>query len=955
MTEYHGLALLREVMRDTAADARPIFTPERMRFVLELMPTDETPDAIPDVGPDGAPDEAVPLDTLRDQLASLTGSTQFQLEPLFGATGDPAFLVFSPNGIDRTLPEDAMFGIAEALRDQLGLLSCEPDIGVAASSDPSDAPPPGTESVIGDIFCWAQGNAPSDTEWALRRTLVHQAWARNPGKGQGIIIAQPDTGVVKHIELGKTRIDLSRTLNLIEGGTDPTDPLSSRMSNPGHGTATASVAASGETLKIKGSAPRATLVPIRCINDVVVTNASPIARAVDHATSVGAHVITMSLGGISNIALRNAIRRAVARDIIVMAAAGNCVGITVWPAAYSECIAVAGTNAADQPWKGTSRGSSIDFSAPAEFVWRADTRDPNHQLTGISGGQGTSFAVALSAGIAALWLGHHRRAMVIAEARRRGVTVQELFRAAAGQTARRPNGFPSDMGAGIINADALLALPLRDIRLGGLESAIAAADPSGGLESAMTEVLGPGRFDESFDWARFGAEVSALLIADARAGRGQPGAGPEARAPRRASGPLTEAAAGARDPRLAALALRAGISAPSLLRPAGDSALTEGLITRMGAVAQPDMPMESARMLDVESARALLDEAGRDRILNGLRARVESTGRSDLIPDLDSIDEAMRNLHGQGGAARLSQVQNIQLEALVSLTNRPALPVTERMTPDNRIVQTVDSTHPSLGGFGTLINLRLAELESGPLAAVGRIDADYIHTGTGFLVGPDLIMTNRHVLEELASPLPRADNPTRWQMTRQASIDFSPSGYDPAQRFRITEVVLAGPHPIKSHPLSFANLDLALLRIETSNTAGGSPPKPVPVVENPGWRAGAANLFVIGYPAPPAFIPRDDQGALRQDVIERLREIFGLRYREKYFAPGMATRFDPGWVFDHDATTLGGNSGSMIGTLEGAEMAAAGLHFAGDWLRANYAHDLAAVRAGYPQLNAILL
>ena len=66
----------------------------------------------------------------------------------------------------------------------------------------------------------------------------------------------------------------------------------------------------------------------------------------------------------------------------------------------------------------------------------------------------------------------------------------------------------------------------------------------------------------------------------------------------------------ARDPRLAALALRAGISAPSLLRPAGDSALTEGLITRMGAVAQPDMPMESARMLDVESARALLDAIG---------------------------------------------------------------------------------------------------------------------------------------------------------------------------------------------------------------------------------------------------------------------------------------------------------------------------------------------------------
>ncbi len=939
MTQFQRLALLREVMRDAAPDDRPIFTPERMRFVLEPTPSD-------------LPAEAQ-IAALRDVLAELTGSSAFRLEPLFGEGEDVSFLVFSPDGIDMTLPEDALYGIAEALRDRLGLISCEPDTGTAAYGDPSEAPPPGTESVVGDIFCWVQGNAPADKEWALRRTLVHQAWARAPGKGRGITIAQPDTGIVDHVELKDTRIDRTRTLNLIEGGTDPTDPLSSRMSNPGHGTSTSSVAASGEGSAIKGSAPRATLVPIRCINDVVVTNASPVARAVDHATRIGAHVITMSLGGLFNRALRDAIRRAVARDIVVMAAAGNCVGLTVWPAAYPECIAVAGTNNADQPWKGTSRGPSIDFSAPAEFVWRADTRDPAHTLTGISGGQGTSFAVALSAGIAALWLGHHGRPVVLAEARRRGTTVQALFRAAARQTARSPVGFPRDMGAGIINADALLALALRDIRLGGLESAIAAADPSGGLELALTEVLGPGNFDESFDWARHGAEISALLIADARAGRGQPGAGPEARAPKRASGQLTEAAAGARDPRLAALALRAGVPAPSLMRPSDTEARTSALIARMGAVVQPRMSTESAQTLSVESARAMLDDSGRARILERLRARTESTGRSDLITDLDSIDEAMRNLHGQGSAARLSPVQYVQLEALVSLTNRPSLPVTERVTPDMRKVQTVDSKHPSLGGFDVAVNTRLADLESGPLAAVGRIDADWMHVGTGFIVGPDLILTNRHVLEELASPLPRAQSPARWQMTRMATIDFSPSGYDPVRRFPIVEVVFAGVHPINGGPVRFDNLDLALLRIETGNPLGGAPPKPIGVVENPGWRAGAANLFVVGYPAPPSYIPQDDHGAERQDVIERLREIFGLRYREKYFAPGMVRHFDASWVFDHDATTLGGNSGSLVGTLEGG-LSAAGLHFAGDWLRANYAHDLALARAAEPALDAAL-
>ena len=224
MTEYPALALLGDIMRDAAPDDRSIFTPERIRFVMELMP--------------GAPPQ---IADIRARLTALTGSSQFRLEPLFGDGGDPSFLVFSPDGIDRTLPDDAMFAIAEALRDRLGLLSCEPDIGAAASSDPSDQPLRGTEGVIGDIFCWAQGKAPDDKEWALRKTQVLEAWARSPGRGQGITIAQPDTGIVDHIELGETTIDHSRTLNLIEGGTDPTDPLSSRMSNPGHGTATASV------------------------------------------------------------------------------------------------------------------------------------------------------------------------------------------------------------------------------------------------------------------------------------------------------------------------------------------------------------------------------------------------------------------------------------------------------------------------------------------------------------------------------------------------------------------------------------------------------------------------------------------------------------------------------------------------------------------------------------------
>ena len=57
-----------------------------------------------------------------------------------------------------------------------------------------------------------------------------------------------------------------------------------------------------------------------------------------------------------------------------------------------------------------------------------------------------------------------------------------------------------------------------------------------------------------------------------------------------------------------------------------------------------------------------------------------------------------------------------------------------------------------------------------------------------------------------------------------ATIDFSPSGYDPVRRFPIVEVVFAGVHPINGGPVRFDNLDLALLRIETGNPLGGAPP-----------------------------------------------------------------------------------------------------------------------------------
>ncbi|NHB75991.1 S8/S53 family peptidase [Rhodobacter calidifons] len=929
-----GLPFLRSLMQEAAPeDGRSLYDPDRLRLAL----------TVPAGGEDGA--------TLRKRLAGLLGSDRFALEPLFEAAepDEPLTYTFAPHGLDRTLPEDVLFAISADLRKALGLVACDPDIGAAVYVEPVPEVPAGTEGVVMDAICWAKGIAPEPKTWALETTRVLQAWALSPGKGQGIIVAQPDTGIADHAEFADTTFDFSKSLNLIEGGKQPTDPLLPSMSNPGHGTGTGSVLASGEGGLMKGAAPKATLVPIRAINDVKIVNAAPVARAIDHAVNVGAHVISMSLGGIPTFALRQAVRRAVRNNVILVAAAGNCIGAVVWPAAYPEMIAVGGTNQKDKKWKGSSHGPAVDISAPAEFVWRADRQKSTAPRDGVVGGQGTSFATALTAGIAALWLGHHGRAQVIAEANRRGISVQALFRTAAQQTARKPPGFPSGLGAGVINAEALLQLPLAGIAAAAPESPLD-PDPSGGIEQALTRLFGPGRVDPDFDWDAYGPEVAALALADARAGRSPRGPGREARAFRMASPGLADAAAASRDPRLAQLALRGRPRAPSILIPAPvDEGRVNRVLTGIAATRVPGITAESAAAMDPKVGQARLDPQGRQEFLHPLAERLANSSQT---VDLNRLDEGLARLHAEGTSARLDDTVMIQLEALVSLTERPAIAVNWRTTPEGRQVQTIDTDHPDLGQFAGLLALARQDLEDGPLQAVGRIDGDGIHLGTGFVAGQGLVMTNRHVLEEFASPLPRADSPRRWQMVRAATIDFSPSGNDPAQKFAIEEVAFAGPQQISRLPISFDKLDMALLRVQTVNAAGMALPKPFRVNADTAWRGADANLFVVGYPAPPTAVPRDERGAMRHDVVERLRELFGLNYRRKYFSPGLA-QSARAWVFDHDATTLGGNSGSVVGHLAG-DLPAVGLHFAGDWLRANHAHDLAQVRLTTPGLSVLV-
>jgi Subtilase family len=346
------------------------------------------------------------------------------------------------------------FDLARSLADATGF-EVHPDLPSSAYAREEDGPGRGAAGARGR----RGGGVVRPAGWALAKLGLDRARPLEPTLGEGVVIAQPDTGVSAHPALAS--VDRLRDADVIDGDDDSTDPLERRpwwpLATPGHGTSTASVIVGPGPGAPLGAAANATLVPIRTVSSVVQVLDGDVAVAIDYARRLGADVITMSLGGEGFFpALRESIAAAVEDGVIVMAAGGNHAWWVVAPARFRECLAVAATGPSDRPWSGTSPGPEIDWSAPGEAVWVAVTRRAGGQIEfGEEPHSGSSFAVAHSAGVAARWIAKHGRDTL----RRNYPTgVQWAFRSLARSTARMPSRWDEERyGAGILNAQALLS------------------------------------------------------------------------------------------------------------------------------------------------------------------------------------------------------------------------------------------------------------------------------------------------------------------------------------------------------------------------------------------------------------------------------------------------------------------------------------------------------------------
>jgi serine protease len=319
----------------------------------------------------------------------------------------------------------------------------------------------------------------NDVDWSLKQIRVFETWSRffpDPNKlpGNGIIIGHPDTGYTEHPEITPNLL-IEEGYDFLKNDSDAKDeletPPTELINNPGHGTSTASVAISPKEPQanylsgkaVRGVAPGAKLIPLRISFSVVLLSVLNLAAGIEYAADRGVHILSISLGtGLFNQRLRSAIIYAQKRGVIVIAASGTYIPYVVWPAAYDEVIAVTGSNVRREIWKGSSRGKQVDVTAPGESVWYAKSLKQGDKITyDILQGDGTSFSAPIVAGVAALWLSYHGRDELIA--RYGAEKIPFIFNQILRDSCEKfPTWKPNKFGAGIVNAEKVLAAPLPD-------------------------------------------------------------------------------------------------------------------------------------------------------------------------------------------------------------------------------------------------------------------------------------------------------------------------------------------------------------------------------------------------------------------------------------------------------------------------------------------------------------
>ncbi|MDX2406690.1 type VII secretion-associated serine protease mycosin [Streptomyces microflavus] len=253
--------------------------------------------------------------------------------------------------------------------------------------------------------------------WSLQRVLMDELWKQSTGKG--VRVAVVDTGVdVKNPQL-TAAVDVKAGRNLMRkdlkdanGGKLERGKENGTTDTVGHGTKVAGIIAAREAkgTGFTGLAPDATIIPIQQNDADGNGTAETLAQAIRYAADTAkADIINISQDTADALEptplLKQAVDHALAKDIVVVASAGNDgMGGNVkptYPASYEGVLAVASSDRNNERAYFSQGGGFVGIAAPGVDM-----------ISTVPGGghcadNGTSFSAPYVAGVAALIKAKH--------------------------------------------------------------------------------------------------------------------------------------------------------------------------------------------------------------------------------------------------------------------------------------------------------------------------------------------------------------------------------------------------------------------------------------------------------------------------------------------------------------------------------------------------------------------